>query len=332
MRKLQTLSTLSGVAQASTQSIPLTALDTRVGDLPANLAALHIRIAKVGASAVRPWAGGARVEVRDDNEVLFDAAAGELLAQAREDGRAMSAQLAAGNAADAVLLTWRPGYGKKDGDRMHAAGLFHGGGVRVTLPTDGANTFNVTVVAELAGAPELVLAARAVTRELGASDRQVAGDFIAARLRDLSHAAGNSYLVETSRRQLVAGVAGAVLTDLYEQSAGNLSDPVTTGAGAASTVRAPDIMRATLGAHESGPVPLSKLPHSAGNLRLTSGFAGVPVVQAIYPRSAEDARNAFERAASRAGVRLTEAKVKPIEGTFKAAALVPYMPLVAKVA
>lgn len=328
---LQTIATGS-LAPGASATHAFTALKTRGRKgMVLNLKALHVRLAKGQASTVRPHA--CSLQIRDDSDLLFDGSGAELLMQARENSRAVRGVVGSASATDAANMTWRPGYGSDEADRQHAAGLFHGGSITVTAPADatGSQAFAYQIVAELAPSNELRIASRAVTRSIGASDRTIPGDFLLARLRDGTHTAGNSYQVETSDGSIVEAVTGAMLTDAYECAVGSRSD-YGFATAALSGLGSPCIVRASE-AYPGGDIPLTKLPHSAGNVALTSGFAGVPLVTYIYPRSKTEIESAAQRAAQRAGVNLESPKIKArFDGDFKASRFARFMPITCKVA
>lgn len=337
MRSLQVLASgvLSSVAAANTVVIPFTALRTKVGGMLANVEAFSLRLAKSVTSTVRPWAGS--IAIRDSDEVLFSAPMAEMLAQQRERGEAIVAQLGAVTAIDSVLLKWRPGYGNRNADCQQAAGLFVGGDLTFVTAPDAAGSQTITyeLVAHLALGKELRVPSRCITRVLGATAREQAGVFKVARVRDQSFSAAAAYSVETGQREVFTNVSGNTLSALAETALGPAGDPVVLTAVAQSTLTAPNFIRAAMaGFSETLLPPLTKLPDSDGVLRFTAGFVGAPLTTVIYPRSAAETRAKVEAAASRAGLSTSpdQLKFKSLNGRdFVDGANAPYMPVTAKV-
>jgi hypothetical protein len=330
MRSLQVLAT-GTLASAASVVVPFTALRTKVGGKLANLEAITIRLSKGAGSTVRPYT--ATVKIRDSEEVLFDSNGTELLMQQRERGESIVCQLGSGSATDACLLKWRPGYGADEADMQQAAGLFQGGDITITAPADGGQTTTYEVVAHLALGDELRVPSRCVTRTLGASAREQAGNFLVASVRDQSFSAGASYTVETGQREIFTSVTGTILQQESEASLGPAGDPVTLTAVAASTLASPNFIRAAMaGSSDYRLPPLSKLPESDGVLRLTAGFVGAPLTTVIYPRSAAEVRARMEAACNRAGIPFVKSlKAKTRHGgPFNAAHLAPYFPITGK--
>lgn len=336
MRSTQVLAsgTLSSVATANTVVIPFTALRTKVGGFLANVEAIGIRLTKSVTSIVRPYAGS--ITIRDSDEVLFAAPMAELLMQQRERGEGIVAQLGAVTAIDSAFLKWRPGYGSDDADCQQASGLFLGGDLTfVTAPDAAASqTIAYEVIAFLALGRELRIPSRCVTRVLGATAREQAGDFKVVRVRDQSFSSSALYSVETGQREIFSSVSGLALQQAAESILGPAGDPVVLTAVAQTTIASPNFIRGAMGGFSGAKqAPLSKLPSSDGVLRFTAGFVGAPLTTVIYPRTQADSRAKAEAAAARAGVQAPEAlKIKSrFDNDFKAGELAPYMPLTAKV-
>lgn len=330
MRALQTLASGS-LGSAASVTIPFTALRTKIGGLLANVEAIFIRLTKTVATVNRPQA--AAIRLRDSAEVLFDSNGIELLAQSRERGEGIVAQLGAASAADTCILKWRPGYGQEDGDLQQAAGLFQGGDITITTQTDAGQTTNYEVVVAYALSKELKLPTRRVTRQLGASAREQAGQFLIAGVRDLSFSAAANYSLSSGQREIFSGVNGASLQNLYEGSLGPAGDPVVLTAVASSTLQTPNLIRAACAGQSTNELPpLSKLPSSEGNIQMVAGFVGTPLTSVLYPRSEQEIRDRLAEAAARAGIPVpTTVKVKTRNGnSFRAAELAPYMPITAK--
>lgn len=337
MRSLQVLAsgTIATTATAQTVVVPFTALRTKVGGFLTNLEAISLRLTKTVTSIVRPYAGS--ITIRDSDEVLFAAPMSEVLAQSRERGEAISAQLGAVTAIDTTLLVWRPGYGSDEADCQQAAGLFVGGDVTFVTAVDAAasQTIQWELVAHLALGNELRIPARAITRVLGASAREQAGQFKIARVRDQSFSAAASYSIETGQREVFTAVTGATLLRMEDTALGPAGDPVVLTAVAQTTLASPNFIRcACSGKSGTELPPLSKLPDSDGVLRMTAGFVGAPLTTVIYPRSAAETRAKVEAAAQRAGISVPDVlKIKSrFDSEFKASALAPYMPVTAKAA
>lgn len=324
MRAIQSLFS-APVPSAGAVNIPLTGLQTAIDGQPANVVGIAIRLTKTVATVNRPFP--ASVVIRDSSEPLFDSAFTELLAQHRERGEGLNAQLGAASAADTAFAIWRPGYGQRVEDAGHAAGLFQGGGsIQFTLPTDAGQTTNVEVFAYLDAGKGLCIAPRAITRTLSATTRDLTGDFILARLRDASHAAAGVYSVRTSAREILTGIVGASLTAAYESSLGPAGDPVVVTAVAQSTLSSPNMIRAILSDYSYGSgeklPPISKLPKSDGSVTLSAGFVGAPIVTYLYPRSRGEAEALARQACSRHGVPYRQPI--PVGGSPE---LYPFLPL-----
>jgi hypothetical protein len=316
VRQLQTLIDGQTLGSAGALNVSLNQIQAVIGGLVANLASIRIRIAKASASTVRPHA--CVVSIRDgvSGTDLFNGSGLELLAQQREDGGIPQATYGAGSAADSCLLVWRPGYGADESDRQHAAALFSGGNVSLTMPTDAGQTFTVDVVAELRGAREIRIANKARTLTHGNAG-EIAGSFLLARLRDPAHAAANTYKVTAGGVDLLTA-KGRIITDSYESA---MASGVAQGVS-------PCLVRAAHGIHE----PLiTKLPESVGAVSLT-GFAGSSAVYTrIDPWTPEEARELANRVAGATSRVTGAAKVKtrydaPFGGNAR------YMPLTVKVA
>ena len=336
-RSLQVLAsgTLASVAAANTVTIPFTALRTKVGGLLANVEAFSLRLTKSVTSTVRPYAGS--VAIRDSDEVLIAAPMAEILAQQRERGEAIVAQLGAVTAIDTVVLKWRPGYGNRNADCQQAAGLFVGGDFTFVTAPDAAASQTITyeLVAHLALGKELRIPSRTITRVLGATAREQAGVFKVVRVRDQSFSASAQYSLETGQREIFTNVSGTLLSALQESMLGPAGDPVTLTAVAQSTLVAPNLVRAAMaGFSDKLQPPLSKLPDSDGVLRMTAGFVGAPLTTVIYPRSTAETRAKVEAAASRAGLSTAPDVLKfksRFGNDFVDGANAPYMPVTAKV-
>lgn len=332
MRAAQVLATGS-LGSASSVSIPFTSLAASVGGLLANVEALEVRLTKTVGSTVRPQA--ATIRIRDMEEILFDGTGSELLAQMRERGEGISAQLGSASATDQCLLRWRPGHGSECEDMQHAAGLFHGGDLLITTPTDVGQTTNYEVVAKLALSPtDLRVASRAVTRTLASGTGTLAGDFVLARARDASFSTANTYTLGVGSRDVLTSLTGYHAQLAYETSLRPAGDPVVLTAVAQTTIAGPDLVRVASGAYASeGLTPISKLPLSGGVAKFQSGWSGAPLVTAIYPREREQVRRMLEVAAARAGVAPpSSSKVKSrSRNPFKAVALARFMPITGKV-
>lgn len=324
MRALHTL--YQGTAgSAARVTVPFTSLPTSVRGLQANLSGLEIRIAKGAASTVRP--ATATVVIRDGAETKYEGTVLELVAEAREDGKAPQVTLGAASAADSVRAEWRPGYGRRHQDRAQAAGLFLGGGVDIQLPTDAGQTYTVSVVARLLlHSRKLYLPSRAITRALSATDKGLAADYLLARLRDASHSAATEYVVTSAKGDFVRGVLGALVTDVYEALMPT-ADPIKTGAFSLSSIASPDFIRAVLGEREP---QLTKLPESGGNMNWPN-FAGAPIVTEIRPQTAGDVEAAMRKIESTHGVKLRDVEVEDARGDSVSGAglrFSRYMPVV----
>lgn len=303
MRSIQSLAT--GTTGSATQvTVSLSGLSTDVGGEPANVVGFGIRVSKTITSIVRPFPA---VVIRDSSEPLFDSTFLELLAQQRERGEAIVAQLGAVTAIDSASAVWRPGYGAEVKDAGHAAGLFQGGGsIVLTFPTDAGQTFTYEVIAYLDTNSGLRIAPRAITRTLSATTRDLQGDFLLARLRDGGFLTTASYSVRNAARELLTSISGLSLQHAYESSLGPAGDPVVLTAVAQTTIATPNLIRAMLndfsyGAGEKTP-PVSMLPDSRGTITLTSGFAGAPTVTYLYPRTRGEAEALARTACNRHGV------------------------------
>lgn len=308
---------------AGSVTVPLTALATSIQGQPANLAAIVIRLSKGVASTVRPYS--ASVIIRDSSEPLFDGSGAELLQQARERGESISAQLGSASAADACVLVWRPGYGRKVTDQQGAAGLFTSGSVAITGPTDAGQTVTYEIVAVLdGGAPRVHQ--RVLTKTL-AGARQVPGDFLLARLRDSAFAGATLYTVDTNGGNLISGVSGNTLQAQFETSCGPAGDPVLLTAVAQTTLTGPNFVRSLLSDYSYGSgeklPPLSRLPDSNGNVNATAGFTANLVVTQIYPRTRAESERLMRQACERAGVPYVGVKPDTDEP-----GLMPYSPMV----
>jgi hypothetical protein len=316
MRQLQTLLDNASVGSAGTLNVSLNQLQPVIGGLIANLASLRIRIAKSSASAVRPHS--CFVAIRDgvSGTDLFAGSGLELLAQQREDGSLPQATYGSGSAADSCLLVWRPGYGADPSDRQHAAALFSGGNVSLTMPSDSGQTFIVDVVAELRGAREIRLANKCRTLTHGNAG-EISGSFLLARLRDVNHAPGSTYRVTSGGVDLL-NARGRVLTDSYE-AAMNVGSP--------QTGVQPCLVRA---AHGQAAPLLTKLPESVGAVSL-QGFGGSSVIYSrIDAWGADEAKELANRVASATSKQTGVAKVKTrFDSQFVGSAR--YMPLTVKV-
>lgn len=324
-RQIQSIGTAAlgsgGSANFSLQSLP-----TQIAGQPANIAALVIRIAKTVTSVNRPSA--ASITIRDNVENLFEGTGLELLAQSRERGEAVDAQLGAVTAIDAAVFVWRPGYGMRVEDQYAATGLFAAGGtVQVLLGTDAGQTSNVEVLAVLEGGPPRVHQ-RVLTRTLAAGSRDLPGDFLLARLRDASFSDSAAYTVRSTTQDLITGAIGRTLRALYETSLGPAGDPVVLTAVAQSTISGPNLVRAMLadysyGSGEKMP-PLGELPTSGTNINLTAGFVGAPIVTQIFRRDRAQAENMMRLACDRAGIPYTG--VQPIVDVPGLRGFSPYKP------
>jgi hypothetical protein len=264
-----------------------------------------IRITKTVASVNRPFP--AQVVIRDSSEPIFDGSFLELLNQQRERGEGVVAQLGSASASDSAQAIWRPGYGLRVEDSGHASGLFQGGGsIQINFPTDAGQTYNYEILAMLDTSGGLKISSRAITRTLSSTTRDIQGDFLLARIRDASFATANSYAIRTSKRDILNGVNGLSLQQLYEASLGPAGDPVVLTAVAQTTIGPPNFIRSILadysyGGGEKMP-PISVLPESGGSVTLTNGFAGSPIVTYLYPRMRAEAESLARQACSRHGV------------------------------
>jgi len=322
------------LAPGASTSVPFTSLPTVVGGLIANLEALEIRLTKSLASTVRP--ASATFRIRDMSEVLFDGNGLELARQMRERGESLSQVLGTGSSADTAVFRWRPGYGAEDGDMQHAAGLFVGGDVLITMPADGtpSQAFAYEVIAKLAlSKTDIRVANRAVTRTLASGARDLAGDFILARARDASFSTANTYTMGVGSRDIITSVSGAILQPSYETSLRPAGDPVLLTAVLQTTIGPPDFVRAAGGAYaKAGLLPVSKLPLSGGVAKFSGGWSGDVIATVIYPRDRDSVKQALAVAAARAGVPVpSSSKVKTRNGNaFKAFDLGRFMPITGK--